>query len=68
MVDEETIKESAKAVQEVSKATTTAIMAGKKAFTYLANMFGTVPRDAVGLLGGDYLQELRLRNFGRIHE
>jgi hypothetical protein len=43
-------------------------MAGKKAFTYLANMFGTVPRDAVGLLGGDYLQELRLRNFGRIHE
>ena len=68
MTDEETIREAAKAVQEVGRAVTTGIKAGEKAGAYIANMFGTVPQDAVGLLGGDYLHEIRLRNFERIHE
>ncbi|UTW50437.1 DUF4393 domain-containing protein [bacterium SCSIO 12827] len=50
------IQEASKAASEVANATTRAIKAAQDAGGFLANVFGTVPEDAVGLLGGDWLK------------
>ncbi len=36
--------------------------------SYLAQMLGTVPKDVVGYLGGDYLRHVRIRNWYQISE
>jgi hypothetical protein len=63
MTDEiEAITESSKAVQEVAKAAGKAIDLTGDLGAYLGKVVGGVPGDLVGLLGGDYLGQVRLRN------
>ena len=69
MSDEiEAVTEGAKAVQEVAKTTGKAVDLAQAGGSYLAQMLGTVPEDVVGLLGGDYLRHIRIRNWHRIGE
>jgi len=60
------IKEGAKAVQEASKAGKAMVDATSNVGTWIANILGTAPADLVGLMFGDYLRELRIRNMDRI--
>ena len=69
MSDEiEAVTEGAKAVQEVAKTTGKAVDLVQAGGSYLAQMLGTVPEDVVGLLGGDYLRQIRIRNWNQIGE
>lgn len=56
------IDEEAKAVQEVAKFGTKALDSGGQLGTFLSKVFGTVPSDVVGVLGGDWLHHVRIRN------
>lgn len=56
------VTESAKAVQEVAKTGQAAIEAFSDLGRYLAEAFGTVPEDFVGLAFGDRLRAKRLAN------
>lgn len=58
-MDDETIKESAKAIQEAAKTSRALIKPGTELAHYVASVLGTVPQDVVGLLIGDPLRELR---------
>jgi hypothetical protein len=62
----EAVTESAKAAQEVAKTAGKALDLAEAGGGYLAWMLGTTPQDVMGLLGGDYLRQLRLRNWHRI--
>ena len=42
------------------------VEAGSDLARFVGKALGTVPEDAVGLLGGDYLHNLRIRNLGKI--
>lgn len=67
MEDElETIKETAKAVQEASKAGKALVDATSDLGKFVARVLGTVPEDIVGLSIGDYLREIRTRNLDKI--
>jgi hypothetical protein len=68
MGDEELTVEGVKAIQEVAKATGITVEAAQTFGQYLGEIFGTVPHDAVGLLGGDRLKIRRIKNFERIYE
>ncbi len=69
MSDEiEAVTEGAKAVQEVAKTTGKAVDLVQAGGSYLAQMLGTVPKDVVGYLGGDYLRHVRIRNWYQISE
>jgi abortive infection alpha-like protein len=57
--------EQAKAIQELAKATGTALETANKAGTYIAWVLGTMPRDLVGLFG-DWLGHVRIRNLARL--
>lgn len=53
--------EEAKAVQEVAKLA--------DAFGgFVSRILGTVPEDTVGILGGDYLRHIRIRNATRLQQ
>jgi len=54
--------EQAKAIQEVAKTTGTALELVEKAGAYIGWVFGTVPADLAGVLGGDWLAQVRIRN------
>jgi hypothetical protein len=54
--------EQTKAIQEVAKTTGTGLDLVGKAGFYVGWVLGTVPSDLVGLLGGDWLSRVRIRN------
>lgn len=60
--------EQAKAVQEVAKTTGTTIELVQKAGEYIGLVLGTVPADLVGVLGGDWLAQVRIRNLARLKD
>ena len=62
----EAVTETAKAVQEVAKTTGKVVDATQAAGAYLARMLGTAPEDVVGLLGGNYLRDLRISIWSKI--
>ncbi len=67
MSDEiEAVTEGAKPVQESAKMGRALVEAGSDLARFLGKALGTVPEDTVGLLGGDYLHDLRIRNLDRI--
>ena len=68
MSDEsEPITAVAKAVEETAKAGRALVEAGSSDLArFLGKALGTAAEDTVGLLGGDYLHELRLRNLDKI--
>lgn len=55
-----------KAVQAVAVATGKAIDAGRDLGGFAAKVLGTLPEDAVGLLGGDWVSHVRQRNAHRL--
>jgi hypothetical protein len=57
--------EQAKAIQEVAKATGTALSLVEKAGAYVGWVLGTLPADLVGVLGGDLLAQVRIRNLAK---
>ncbi len=56
----------AKAVEESAKTGRALIEAGSDLARFAGKALGTVPEDTIGLLGGDYLRKLRLRNLDKI--
>ena len=60
------VQETAKAVQEIAKATPAVIEAGSNLAHWVGRVLGTAPEDVVGLVGGDYRRQLRIRNLDRI--
>ena len=56
------LDEEAKATQEVARFGTKALDSGDKLGSFLSKVFGTVPSDVVGVLGGDWLHHVRIRN------
>ena len=60
--------EQAKAVQEAAKAAQEALKALRGVGGFLKDTLGTVPRDLVGYLGGDWLAVRRAENLARILE
>ncbi|WP_159441345.1 Abi-alpha family protein [Desulfopila aestuarii] len=56
------LEEEAKAIQEVSKFGVKALDNADKLGGFLSKVFGTVPEDVVGVIGGDWLRHARIRN------
>src|SRR5260370_14920493 len=54
--------EQAKALQEIAKTTGTALDLVGEAGSYVKWMLGTVPADLIGVLGGNWLSQVRIRN------
>lgn len=57
--------EQAKALQEIARTTGAGIELIRQAGSYVGWMLGTVPADLVGILGGDWLSQVRVRNLAR---
>ena len=67
MSDEsEPVTAVAKAVEEAAKTGRALVEAGSDLAKFIGKALGTAPEDAVGLLGGDYLHDLRIRNLDKI--
>ena len=62
----EAVTEGAKAVQETAKTGRALVEAGSDLARFLGKALSTAAEDTVGLLGGDYLHELRRRNLDKI--
>ena len=62
----EAVTETAKAVQETAKTGRALIESGSDLARFVGKALGTVPEDTVGLLGGDLLHELHIRNLDKI--
>lgn len=60
--------ELSKAVPEALKFSTKALEIGGKLGSFLSRVFGAVPEDMVGVLGGDYLHHIRIRNAEKLME
>lgn len=56
------LDESAKAAQEIAKTTGKAVDAAHDVGRFLGRVFGAVPEDLVGILGGDWLHQKRQEN------
>ena len=56
----------AKAVEETAKTGGALIEAGSDLARFVGKALGTAPENTIGLLGGDYLHELRIRNLDKI--
>jgi hypothetical protein len=56
------------AIKELAKTAGTALAVAGKAGSYIAWVLGTVPHDLVGVLGGDWLRQVRIRNLARLHD
>jgi hypothetical protein len=54
--------ETSKAIEEVAKVTGQGIEAGTKFLQFWGGVFGTVPHDLIGLIGGDWLHHVRIRH------
>ncbi len=67
MSDEsEPITAVAKAVEETAKTGRALVEAGSDLAKFVGKALGTVPEDTIGLLGGNYLHHLRIRNLDKI--
>ena len=64
--ESEPITAVAKAVEETAKTGRALVEAGSDLASFVGKALGTVPEDTVGLLGGDHLRELRIRNLDKI--
>ena len=56
----------AKAVEETAKTGRALVETGSDLASFVGKALGTIPEDTVGLLGGDRLHELRIRNLDKI--
>jgi hypothetical protein len=56
------------AIKELARTTGTALELAGKAGNYIAWVLGTVPRDLVGVLGGDWWGQVCIRNFARLSD
>ncbi len=61
-----TVQQVAKAVEETAKATNKGLEVIHAAGSYIGEALGSLPADAVGLAGGDWLREARLRNLEKL--
>ena len=59
-------KEEMKALQEVAKLGTKALDSGDKLGGFLSRLFGTTLQDTVGVVGGDWLHHIRIRNAAKL--
>jgi hypothetical protein len=66
MIDPITTKAVAQAERAIAETGGKAIDAGREFGGFLARILGNLPHDTVGLLGGDLLHEVRLRNLDNI--
>jgi hypothetical protein len=57
-----------KAIQEVARTTGAALPLVEKAGSYIGWVLGTLPADLVGVLGGDWLGHVRIRNLARYEQ
>ncbi len=64
--ESEPVTAVAKAVEETAKTGRALVEAGSDLAGFIGKALGTVPEDTVGLLGGDHLHELRIRNLDKI--
>ena len=64
--ESEPITAVAKAVEETTKTGRALIEAGSDLARFAGKALGTVPEDTIGLLGGDHLHDLRIRNLDKI--
>ncbi|MHC4138973.1 MAG: hypothetical protein ACYSR1_03820, partial [Planctomycetota bacterium] len=55
-----------KATTEGLKFGTKALETGEKLAGFLPRVFGTVPEDVAGVVGGDWLRQVRIRNADRL--
>jgi Abortive infection alpha len=55
-----------RAIAEVANATGEIVRTARDAGGYLAAVFGSVPHDLVGAMGGDWLHETRRRNIAQL--
>ena len=58
--------EKAKAIGEVAKTTSEIVKAAGGLGNYLAGVVGSIPEDALGLLGGDWLHNQRRRHLAEL--
>lgn len=57
-----------KSLPEALKAGTKVLEISEKLGSFLSRVFGDVPEDIVGILGGDYLHHIRMRNVEKLTE
>ncbi len=60
--------DEAKAVQEVAKFGTKALDSSDKLGAFLSQVFGTLPADVIGVIGGDWLRHVRIRNAAKLFQ
>ena len=58
----------AKAVRELAKTGHKTLEVTENLAVFVGRVLGTLPEDAVGMLGGDWLHHVRLRNAARLQE
>ena len=58
--------EEAKAVQELAKLGSRALDSTDHLGNFLSRVFGTLPEDVVGVVGGDWLRHIRIRNVAKL--
>lgn len=59
-------EEESKAIQEVAKFGSKALDSGEKLGGFLSRVFGTLPADVIGVVGGDWLHHVRIRNAAQL--
>src|SRR5258708_35861134 len=59
-------EEAAKATGKVAEFGTRALTTVEKAGGYLATVFGALPENLIGLVGGDWVHHMRVRNWARL--
>jgi hypothetical protein len=59
-------EEESKALQEMAKLGSKALETGDKLGSFLSRVFGTLPADVIGVVGGDWLHHVRIRNAARL--
>jgi len=60
--------EKVKAVREIAEFGSVTLETAQKLCGFLARIFGTVPEDVIGILGGDWLRHVRIRNFAKLSQ
>jgi len=58
--------DEAKALKEVAKFGKKALEVSEKLGGFISKVFGTVPSDIIGVIGGDWLHHIRIRNAAKL--